>query len=213
MKKNTVFPLSPVATTAPATLLDIAGARWPAARLSNAVLVIIDAQRDYTEGGLVLPGAKPAVDNIAKLLARTRSAGAPVIHVVQHSKTGGALFSEGSPMAEIIPALAPLPGETIVAKHLPNSFANTTLEATLQRLGREDLIVVGFMTHLCVSATVRSALDHGHRCTVVANCCATRNLPDGSGGVVSSAEVHRAELAALNDRFATVVTQPVDIRN
>ena len=106
-----------------------------------------------------------------------------------------------------VPALA---GST---NWLPNSFANTSLDATLRTLGRTDLIVVGFMTHMCVSATARSALDHGYRCTVVANCCATRALPDGSGGVIPAAEIHRMELAALRDRFAAIVATPAEIHD
>ena len=93
----------------------------------------------------------------------------------------------------------------VIIKPLPNSFARTPLDETLKKLGRRNLIVAGFMTHMCVSATVRSALDHGYRCTVVAAACATRDLPDGHGGVVPAEVVHRASLAALADRFATVI--------
>jgi hypothetical protein len=61
------------------------------------------------------------------------------------------------------------------------------------------------MTHMCVSATVRSALDHGFQATVVASACATRDLADGSGGVIPVAVVQRVSLAELTDRFAVVV--------
>ena len=71
--------------------------------------------------------------------------------------------------------------------------------------GRRELIVAGFATHMCVSATTRAALDHGYRTTVVAAACATRDLPDPLGGVIAAETVHRAELAALADRFAVVV--------
>jgi nicotinamidase-related amidase len=68
------------------------------------------------------------------------------------------------------------------------------------------LIIAGFATHMCISATTRSALDHGYVSTVVAAACATRDLPDALGkGVVPAAEVQRATLAALADRFATIV--------
>jgi nicotinamidase-related amidase len=86
---------------------------------------------------------------------------------------------------------------------LPSRFARTTLAETLRKLGRNHLIVVGFMTHMCVSTTVRAALDYGYRCTVVAAACGTPDLPDGGG--VPAAVVHRANLAALADRFARVV--------
>jgi nicotinamidase-related amidase len=114
-------------------------------------------------------------------------------------------------MVEVIPSLTPRAGEIVVAKRLPNSFAGTTLDEELKRLGRKDLIVVGFMTHMCVSATVRAALDHGYRCTMVASACASRDLPDGRGGVVPAAEVHRVELAALGDRFATMVATSAEL--
>jgi nicotinamidase-related amidase len=199
------------ATQKPETLLDISGAHWPAARFSNSVLIIVDAQREYAEGRVALCGIREAVDETARLLTRAREAHTPVIHVLQHNPAPRPIFTAGTPMAEEFPALAPVAGEEVVLKSLPNSFASTTLDETLRKLGRKDLIVVGFMTHMCVSATVRSALDHGYRCTVVANACATRDLPDGHGGIVPAAEVHRAELAALADRFATVVTTEAEI--
>jgi nicotinamidase-related amidase len=61
------------------------------------------------------------------------------------------------------------------------------------------------MTHLCISSTVRAALDFGYGCTVVAAATGTRDLPDGQGGVVDAVSLQRAELAALADRFAVVV--------
>ena len=196
---------------APKTLLDYAGARWEPARLADAVLVIVDTQREYTDGKLRLPDVDAAVGEIAKLLERMRALGAPVIHVVQQGRPGGAIMDPNGPMVAIVAELAPRAGESVVTKRMPNSFAGTVLDEELKRLGRKDLIVVGFMTHMCVSATVRAALDHGYRCTMVAAACASRDLPDGRGGVVSAAEVHRVELAALGDRFATVVATAAEL--
>jgi hypothetical protein len=51
----------------------------------------------------------------------------------------------------------------------------------------------------------RATLDLGYRNTVVAKAAATRDLPDGADGVVPAAELHRANLAALADRFSIVV--------
>jgi nicotinamidase-related amidase len=51
---------------------------------------------------------------------------------------------------------------------------------------------------------VRSALDRGIACTVLGSACATRDLPDGKGGVVKAEALHRAELAALSDRFCPI---------
>ena len=187
------------------TLLDLAGAPSHPSALDRSVLVLIDAQRDYLDGALPLVGIEAALEEAAKLLALVRRAGVPVVHVVHHGKPGGALFDPTGPGSQILPAVAPIDGEFIVTKGLPNSFAGTELNERLQQIGRPELILAGFMTHMCVSATARAALDLGYRNTVVAKAAATRDLPDGAGGLVQAAELHRANLAALADRFSIVV--------
>jgi len=95
----------------------------------------------------------------------------------------------------------------VVEKPLPNAFAKTDLEAKLQATGRKTLIIAGFMTHMCVSATTRSALDHGYTVTVAADAAATRALPDPLGGAdLPADQIHRTALAELADRFATVAS-------
>ena len=61
------------------------------------------------------------------------------------------------------------------------------------------------MTHSSVSTTVRAAKDYGYRCTLVDAACATRDLPAPDGSVIAAAEVHRIEMIALADNFATLV--------
>jgi nicotinamidase-related amidase len=90
-------------------------------------------------------------------------------------------------------------------KTLPNAFAGTRLLDVLMPLQRKELILAGFMTHMCISATARVALDLGYRSTVVAAATATRDLPDPLGGRIPAATVQRTSLAELADRFAIVV--------
>ena len=191
--------------TLPKTLRDHAGIAWPAANLDDAVLLLIDAQREYTEGKLRLDGIDRAVAAIARLLERARRAGTPVVHVAQNGRPGSALFDPEGPMSRFIPDIAPDGGETTVIKSLPNAFAKTELDAKLQATGRGNLIVAGFMTHMCISATTRASVDLGYRTTVVAGGTATRDLPDGNGGVINAGTVQRVALAELADRSATVV--------
>lgn len=193
------------------TLFQLAGAHPAPGRLSNSVLVIIDAQREYVDGALPLTGIHKALAQTARLLARARAAGTPIVHVVHHG--GGALFNPDGPYFAIAKPLTPKPGEPVIEKRLPDAFAGTNLQQVLATIGRKHLIVVGFMTHMCVSATVRAALDHGYATTVVAAATATRDLPDGHGGIVTSAQVQRVSLAALADRFAVVVDNAGDIPN
>lgn len=189
----------------PKSLLDFANAPRHPAPLDRAALVLIDHQMEYIDGVVPLAGMDAAVAEAAALLALARRAGVPVFHVLHHAKPGATVFNPDGPGVAVIPALGPVAGEQTVIKGLPNSFAGTDLQARLQGTGRTELIIAGFATHMCVSATTRAALDLGWRTTVVAAACATRDLPDPLGGEIPATLLHQAELAALADRFAVVV--------
>jgi nicotinamidase-related amidase len=171
--------------------------------MADGVLLIIDAQREYTDGLLPLTGVASAVDALATLLEKARKAGAPIVHV--RHKGPGKAFNPSSTGYEIVKQLTPRDGEAIVDKGLPNAFAGT-------ELAKQNLIVGGFMTHMCVSATVRSATDHGFMSTIAADTVATRDLPDAAGGATVGADaINRITLAALSDRFAWIVPKAVTI--
>lgn len=128
----------------------------------------------------------------------------PIVHVQQAGRPGG-VFDVTGRGGRIIDKVAPGNGEDIVRKSLPNAFAHTVLADTLAGLGCKHLIFAGFMTHMCVSATARAALDLGFQSTIVSDAVATRALPDPlNDGVLSAAAINEAELAALADRFAVV---------
>jgi nicotinamidase-related amidase len=197
----------------PRTLLDIAGAKADPARYGDSVLVLIDHQREYVDGGVPLQGVPAAVAQIKVLLDQARNHGTPVVHILHVAKPGAALFNPDGPYVAIIDGLQPLAGEVVVKKSLPNGFAHTELDEVLRKTGRKKLLFAGFATHMCVSATTRAALDHGYASTVVAAACADRDLPDGQGGILPAAAMHRAALAALSDRFATIVPDASTIQN
>ena len=195
----------------PMTMPQMAGATPTPATMADGILLIIDAQREYTDGLMPLPGVQPAIEALAVLLEKARKAGAPIVHVRHQSK--GKAFNPASSGYEIVVPLAPRAGETIIDKALPNAFAGTDLAKHLAVSGRKNLIVGGFMTHMCVSATVRSATDSGFMSTVAADTVATRDLPDATGGPTITADaINRITMAALSDRFAWIVPRANDIR-
>lgn len=185
------------------TLLEMAGASAELTALSEAALLLIDIQNEYFEGPLRLSGVEEAAEAAARLLERARALGRPVIHVRHRGRPGGP-FDPSEPRGQIHVSVAPVEGEHVIEKTLPNAFAGTGLAALLEELGNPPLVVAGFMTHMCVAATVKAALDLGLRSTVVIDATASRELPDPTGGVMAAELVHRAALAALADRFATV---------
>jgi len=185
------------------TLLELAGADLTPARISEAALVLIDFQYEYKSGPIAVENADAAIDSAAGLLAAARQSGTPLFHVAHKGRSGG-LFDREAERGRIVAELEPLAEEPVVEKTLPNAFAGTSLEEMLAAAGRKNLVIAGFMTHMCVSSTARAALDLGYRVTVDAASCGSRDLPDGRGGVVPAATVHDVALVELSDRFAVV---------
>lgn len=192
-------------TTDPFTLRDAAGLPTTPEPLARSALVIIDAQLEYVTGPLALPAVEDALTNIARLQAAARETGRPVIHVAHQGRSGG-IFDPAAG-GQFIEETAPITGETIVTKKLPNAFADTDLAAQLEALGRPPVILAGFMTHMCVSATARAALDLGFDATVSSDATTTRSLPSAvDQGPIDSTVVHETALAELADRFSLVAT-------
>ena len=193
------------------TLFQLAGADPQPVSLSQAVLVLIDIQNEYFDGPLILDGVTSAAETAAGLLARARAVGTPVIHVRHVGKPGGA-FDPTAPRGAIHDSVTPVDGETVIEKTLPNAFSGTKLADVLAMHPNRQPLLAGFMTHMCVSATARSALDHGKLATIAIDATATRALPDPMGDEIAAPVVHRAALAALGDRFA-VLARAAEIKN
>ena len=185
------------------TLLQLAGADLEPAKLNNASLILIDMQYEYLEGPIAVTDANAAIAHAKSLLEIAREAGSPVIHVA-HKGRAGSLFDRDAKRGQIVGELAPMTGEITVEKSLPNAFAGTQLQAQISNSERNDLILCGFMTHMCVSSTARAALDLGYRVTIDADSCGTRDLPDGRGDVIEAGTLHNVALVELSDRFAVI---------
>lgn len=174
------------------------------AKLSDSVLIIVDAQKEYTEGSLPLAGIKESINALSRFLQKLREISFPIIHVIQVGKKGSHICNPDGPFAEIIDEVKPIEGEYIVEKRLPSSFKSTNLQEILENLRKKDLIIAGYMTHMCLNSTVRDATELGYRCTVVEELTATRDLPDGKGGIIPAKFVKDIHLIGLSDRFAIV---------
>jgi nicotinamidase-related amidase len=122
-----------------------------------------------------------------------------LFHVhVQHVSTrpGASFFLPGDRGTDIHASVAHFEGEPLVIKHFPNAFRETQLEKVLREQGIERVVITGMMTHMCVDATARAAVDLGFKLLVAEDACATRALEFG-GMTVPAEHVHKAFLAAL----------------
>jgi nicotinamidase-related amidase len=80
----------------------------------------------------------------------------------------------------------------VIVKNYPSSFFQTDLGAQLDKIGRPDLVLTGFRTHMCVNSTARDAFNLGYRPTVVASTTATRELSVPGGTPVPAATLQAA---------------------
>jgi nicotinamidase-related amidase len=98
--------------------------------------------------------------------------GAPSLRIGDPGPMGRILI-RGEPGHEIVPALAPAPGEPVIDKPGKGAFYATELEPMLRHRGIDTLLVGGVTTEVCVHTTVREANDRGFRCVVLEDACAS----------------------------------------
>lgn len=192
----------------PTTLRTLSGLPAVPASLSRSTLVMVDLQNTYTRGVMELENVQPAVDEAAALLDRARSAGIPVIHI-QHDSGEGSPYDVRAEIGAIIDRVAPREGEAVIVKNYPNSFTATDLNDRLAP--GSNLVLAGFMTHMCINSTARGAFSLGHSPSVVAAATATRALPGVDGTAVPAAALQASSLAAVADLFGIVVQEQTEI--
>lgn len=185
------------------TLRDLMGLSHEPGTLDNAALIMIDCQNTYREGVMQLVGVEAALLEARRVLERARELGRPVIHI-QHDAGPGSPYDVSAHIGHIADVVAPLPGETVITKSYPNSFVQTTLDEELKKLGVKQLVLAGFMTHICINSTARGAFNLGYSPTVVAAATATRDLPLPGGGIVRADALQAASIAMLGDMFAAI---------
>lgn len=198
-------------TSASQTLREVTGMGFDYAGLKNSALIMVDCQNTYRRGVMQLTNVEPAIIEAQKLLQMARDLKVPVIHI-QHDAGVGTPYDVTAEIGAISAEVAPKNGEAVVVKNYPNSFWNTNLEAQLKALGIENVVLAGFMTHVCINSTARGAFNLGFKPTVVASACATRSLVGANGKTIDAQVMHDSALAAVRDLFAVVVDDVASLK-
>ncbi|MDE4454255.1 cysteine hydrolase family protein [Psychrobacter sp. DAB_AL62B] len=188
----------------PSTLLELAGGKFDTLDWSNCAIVLIDYQNEYVDGAMPLGQAgTKAIENARLLLDKARQQDIPIFHIAHHGNEK--IFDPSSANVAIVDSLQPMNDEKIITKMHPNAFHETPLQALIKSTGKQQIVFAGFMSHMCVSSSVRAAFDLGFQNFVCHDACATRDLPSVTGQVITASTVHDSAMAALQDRFAALV--------
>jgi nicotinamidase-related amidase len=107
--------------------------------------------------------------DLTDLFPAKRDRGNPSLRIGDEGPMGR-LLVRGSAGHEIVPELAPLPGEVVLDKPGKGSFYATDLETILRALGITHLVVTGVTTEVCVQSTVREANDRGFESLILSDC-------------------------------------------
>lgn len=129
------------------------------------------------------------LENAGVALTAARTAGMPVVHVVNRWRPGHGDLNPSMPMfadrigsdiavegtwgAEIVDELQPLPTEPVVAKRSVSALTGTELPRLLTLIDARTLVLTGIATNFVVEGTAREAADRGYDVVVIKECCET----------------------------------------
>jgi maleamate amidohydrolase len=173
---------------------------------------LLEAMREWP--GSCGEPAWDALPHLQRLLAAARTAGIPVVHVTklsdarsgitgwaeapgQRASWSGARTGDRNAADsrwEIMPDVAPLPGEAVIEKSAPSAFFGSLLAAQLNALRVDSLIIGGESTSGCVRATCVEARSYRYNVTVVEECVFDRHQA-----------THAINLFDLHHKYADVL--------
>jgi len=181
----------------------------------RAALVIVDFTVGFNDPKLFGGGnIDAAIRRTVGLLAFFREQQLPVVFtrvVYADDKSDAGVFAmkapsllmltETHPAGQVVPEVAPLPGEYMVRKTQASAFFGTGLAPWLVQQGADTLVVTGCTTSGCVRATVVDAMQHNFRPIVARDCVGDRAIGP-----------HEANLFDMGQKYADLMERDEIIR-
>jgi nicotinamidase-related amidase len=166
----------------------------------RALLVVVDLQEKLLPA---IDGKDRVLDGARLLIRAARELELPLVLTTQYEKGLGPIVPE---------VITEAPGVKPVDKVAFGCFGSEDFLARLSTFpGREQLLVAGIESHICVAQTVLGALGKGYRVHVAADAVGSRHAEDRelglrrmehAGAVLSSTEMAVYELLGRSDGAA-----------
>lgn len=180
-------------------------------------LVVVDAQNEFSEQGQrTVPNHARALEAILLRVEDARREGRPIAWVRHHNlpaENAGErppAFVPGSWGAEFSPELGAIAGRAEEAEFVKNvygAFTGTSIGAWLERQDSDDIVLVGFYTHMCVSTTAREALMRGLSVSVDPDGTDATTISHELLGTLAAEEVRRSALLQLSHMGVAITPQ------
>lgn len=166
---------------------------------SSVALVLVDVVNDmeFTGGAALFANALPAAQRLARLVARARVAGVPVVFVNDNFGRWRSDFraqmrhvidenTRGAPIARL---LCPDERDYFVLKAKSSAFYHTQLDLLFRYLGVRTIVLAGFATDICVLLTAADAHMRDLQVIVPRDCSAAQSVDEHERALVYMARV------------------------
>lgn len=172
-------------------------------------LIVIDAQNEFSDSGRrSVPAHDEILASIQWHVQRARGKGEPIAWVQHHNRPDESpAFVPGSWGAELSPGLGLKSDsklEKLFVKDVFGAFHETDLEEWLHAVKANQLLLVGFFTHMCLSTSTREALVRGFSVRIDPSATGAHDLVHPKLGRQTADEVRRTALLQLSDMGAEI---------
>jgi nicotinamidase-related amidase len=116
-------------------------------------------------------------------------------------KVWGEHAMAGSPGAQVISELQPMPGERelVSPKRAYGAFDGTGLDEKLRELGVDEVVLAGQHTHICVRHSSYGALIRGYEITIPADAVCAFEGVDESDALHYLRDTYGARISSVDD--------------
>jgi len=162
----------------------------------RALLVVVDLQEKLLPA---IPDRERVLRNSRLLQRLARELGIPTLLTMQYSKGLGPIVPE---------VRAEAPSAPMFDKTTFGCLADEAIASAIEGSDRDQLLVCGIETHICVAQTVLGAFEKGYEVHVASDAVASRGEEnhrvglarmERAGAVLSSAEMAIYELLGRSD--------------
>ncbi len=132
--------------------------------IENTILVIVDIQEKLTR---VMHEKEKLVENAVKIIKGARILGLPILHTEQNPAGLGPTIPE---LAELLTDTKP------ISKLSFSCCGEEAFTAALEDIGREQVLLGGIESHVCVYQTAADLTDMGLEVHVLSDVVSSRSL-------------------------------------